>query len=139
MLPVSSLSSLKQNLLASRMGLREGLAEHPWYHWLVCRVGVYAAFAVLLGASRRTSWRRRLLGGMLAIGFALAVEGVTPLAESQHANVADVVTAAFGSLVGAVMGIVLSGRLSYRAKVVLAASLLLAFMAHKEWRPFTFE
>jgi glycopeptide antibiotics resistance protein len=140
LLPVTSLSSLKQNLLASRMGLREGLAEHPWYHWLVCRVGVYVAFAVLLGASsRRASWRRWLLGGMLAVGFALVAEAATPLMESRHAVAAHVVAAACGALVGMALGAVFSGRLSYRSKIVLAASLLLAFMAYKEWRPFTFE
>jgi VanZ family protein len=140
MLPVSSLSALKQNVLASRMGLREGLAEHSWYHWLVCRVGVYAAFAVLLGAPiGRPSWRRWLLGGMLAVGFALAAEAVAPFVESRHASAAHVVAAACGALVGVVLGAVLSGRLSYRSKIVLAAALLLAFMAYKEWRPFTFE
>jgi glycopeptide antibiotics resistance protein len=140
MLPVSSLSALKQNLLASRMGLREGLAEHPWYHWLVCRVGVYAAFAVLLGASsRRASWRRWLLGGVLATGFALAAEAVAPLVDSRHAVAAHVVAAACGALVGMVLGAILCGRRSYRSKIVLAAALLLAFMAYKEWRPFTFE
>jgi len=140
MLPVRSLSALKQNLLASRIGLREGLAEHPWYHWLVCRVGVYAAFAVLLGASsRRASWRRWLLGGTLAFGFALAAEALAPLVESRHASAAHVVVAACGALMGVVLGAVLSGRLSYRSKIILAAALLLAFMAYKEWRPFTFE
>ena len=140
MFPITTLSGLKQNLLASRLGLREGLAEYPWYHWLVCHVGVYAAFAVLLGASsRRASWHRWLLGGTLAAGFAVAVEAATPLVESQHANAANVVTAACGSLAGAVLGSVLSGRLSYRSHVVLATLLLLAFMAYKEWRPFTFE
>jgi VanZ family protein len=140
MLPVSSLSALKQNLLASRMGLREGLAEHPWYHWVVCRVGVYAAFAALLGASsRRESWRRWLLGGTLAVGFALAAEAVAPLVDSRQAVAAHVVAAACGALVGVVLGAVLSGRLSYRSKIVLAAALLLAFMAYKEWQPFTFE
>ncbi|MCX5683905.1 MAG: hypothetical protein NT049_09500, partial [Planctomycetota bacterium] len=105
-----------------------------------CRIGVYAAFAALLGAAAPPTWRRRwLAGATLAVIIAVALEALAPLEAGRHVNVANIVSAVCGSALGAILAKALSGRLSHRGTLILAAALLLAFIAYKEWRPFTFQ
>jgi VanZ family protein len=140
MMPVQSMRELRNNLWASQLGLEGGFAEQPWYYWAVCRVGVYAAFAAVLGAAGPPTWRRRwLVGATLAVTIAVALEALAPFEAGRHVNVANVVSAVCGSALGAILANALSGRLSHRGTIILAAALLLAFIAYKEWRPFTFQ
>jgi VanZ family protein len=140
MMPVQSMRELRNNLWASQLGLEGGFAEQPWYYWAVCRVGVYAVFAAVLGAAGPPTWRRRwLVGATLAVTIAVALEALAPFEAGRHVNVANVVSAVCGSALGAILANALSGRLSHRGTIILAAALLLAFIAYKEWRPFTFQ
>jgi VanZ family protein len=138
--PVLEFSALKQNLLASHFEPRSGLALHPWHHWLVCRIGVYAVLAALLGASGMPRTRTRWLwGALLTTGFATAIEAAKPFIEDREANVANVLAAATGATAGAVLGAMLAGRMTRRAQTVLAAALLLIYIGYLEWQPFVFE
>jgi len=138
--PVLHFSDLKQNLLASHFDPRSGLALHPWHHWLVCRIGVYAVLAALLGASGMPRTRTRWLwGALLTTGFAAAIEAAKPFIEDREANVANVLAAAAGATAGAALGAMLAGRMTRRAQTVLAAALLLIYIGYLEWQPFVFE
>jgi len=134
--PVLRKGLLLENLRNSHIALAEGLAVHSWHHWLICRVGMYAVLASLLAASCMDGSRRRWVrGGALAIAFALATETCKPLIEDRVANLANVLIAACGAVVGVAVGMALHGRLSLRAKAGLAAILLVGYVSYRECRP----
>ena len=138
--PVLRLWQLRANLRGSHFDIVSGLGVHPWHHWLVCRLGVYAVLSVLLGASLtgahgRSRW---LKGALLAWGFALITECVKPFIAHREANIANVVTALGGCALGALAARLLQGRLSARARLAGAALLLVLYITYHEWKPFTF-
>jgi len=138
--PVPRLSALMDNLRGSHMRLGPGLGAHPWHHWMVCRVGLYAVLTVLLGAAgsgSRPRWRW-IKAAVLAAGLAAILETCKPFVENGAANVANVVTAGCGSLIGAALGLALAGRLRFRAKWIVAVSLLAGYIVYYEWQPFLF-
>jgi len=138
--PVPRLSALMDNLRGSHIRLGPGLAAHPWHHWMVCRVGLYAVLTVLIGAAgsgSRPRWRW-IKAAVLAAGLALVLETSKPFVENGVANVANVVTAGCGSVIGAALGLALAGRLGFGAKWLVAVSLLAAYIVYYEWRPFGF-
>ena len=137
MCPVLHLSELTRNLGDSHLHLASGLRVHPWHHWLVCRVGVYALLAILIGASgsRSSAWRW-VVGAGLAVLFAILSEAWKPFVAHRTANAANVVMAACGSAVGAVLAATLDRRLPARTKVAAAVFLLAAYLAYHEWKPF---
>lgn len=138
MYPVMRLSELARNLRGSHFRLEDGLLVHPWHHWLVCRIGVYAALAVLLGsATGRRRWRWGRAAG-LAVLFAAASETCKPFVAARVANAANVVTAACGAALGAGVGAVSSGRLPLRRKAVVAAVAVATYLAYHEWKPLVF-
>jgi len=134
--PITHKWMLMANLGYSRLILAEGLKLHSWHHWLVCRVGMYAVLATVLGAScmdrSRLRWVR---GAVLAAGFALVTEACKPLIEGRGANIANVAVAACGAAVGMLLGIGFHGRLSLLVKAILAAGLLVGYVSYHECRP----
>lgn len=138
--PTVHLSQLTHNLRHSHTQLSSGLAVHTWHHWAVCRMGVYAVLTVLIGSAlSSTSWRKWVIGALLASLFAVATEAFKPFIEHRVANIANVFTAACGSCVGMVLGMIFGGRLSARGKVILAATLLAGYIVYHQLKPFTFE
>ena len=136
-LPTLEVSQVKRNLKASHLSLLAGLAEHPWHHWMVRRVGVYAVLVLLLGgSSTRRSPQKWLRGAAATIALAAAMEIAKPFIVSRSANVASVVMSAAGAILGALGGWVMGGRLSARGKILLATGLLAAYIVYMEWEPF---
>ena len=138
LMPVRSLSNLGHNFRGSILSLGDGLAVHPWHRWLVCRIGVFAALAILLGAARNRERRRWLWGAALALGFAFLLEVAKPFIYMRIANAANVATAACGTAVGLALAAALSHRLSTRSRLNLAVVLLVLYAAYWEWVPFAF-
>ncbi len=137
--PILSLSDLRGNLAGSHLTLADGAAQHLWHHWLVCRMGVYAILTILLGAaSTHEGWRRWVRAAVWAGAFAIVIESGKPLVDDCQANIFNVVTSVAGTAVGLVVGPALWQRLSYRATVIGAALLLVAYIAYVEWTPFAF-
>jgi VanZ family protein len=137
--PVFTLSELRQNLASSHFALSDGLAQHTWHHWLVARIGVFAVFAVLLGACfQRRELRSWVLGAVIATAFAAVAESGKPFVEDREANSVNVFTSAAGALTGMILSAILSRRVSGRTAATLAAGLLLFYIAYLEWTPFNF-
>ena len=134
--PVTRKWMLNTNFVNSHLVLNQGLKLHSWHHWLVCRVGMYAVLAALLGASAMNRSRLRwVYGAVLAAGFAMATEACKPLIEDRAANIANVAVAACGAAVGMLLGMVLHRRLSLMVKAALAAVLLVGYVSYQECRP----
>ena len=138
--PVLKLSHLLKNLRASHFQLATGLAVHPWHRWLVCRIGLYALFAILIGAAGPGPRRKRawIKGAVLATCFAVFTEALKPFVGSRIANVANVATAAGGSALGLIVALVFAGRVSTSLKLTVALLLLIAYITYHEWKPFVF-
>ena len=152
-IPTIEVSSVKRNLRNSHFRLEEGLSEHPWHHWMVNRVGVYAVLAALMGASLRrkpstpeadrrfyrsggsATWSK---AAVIATSVAVICEAAKPFFVGRSINVANVVLAALGAAVGAILGAALGGRLSRRTMLVLAGTLLVGYLTYHQWAPFTF-
>ena len=153
-LPTIDVSQVKRNLRHSHIRLGSGLAEHAWHHWAVNRLGVYAVLSGLIGASLRPrrkfgldphapSPRKSALADWAkaagyAAAFAAASEAVKPFIVARWANIANVLTASCGAVVGALLGAAFSGRLSFRGKLILAAVLLAGYLTYQQWSPLTF-
>lgn len=134
--PVTRKWMLNTNLVNSHLVLNQGLKLHSWHHWLVCRVGMYAVLAVVLGASAMNRSRHRwVYGAVLAAGFALVTESCKPLVEDRAANIANVAVAACGAAIGMLLGMVFHRRLSLAVKAALAAVLLVGYVSYQECRP----
>ena len=138
--PVVHLSRLMRNLRRSHFQLASGLAVHAWHRWLVCRVGLYAVFTIVIGVAgfRPAGWRKWLKAAALASTFALVMEACKPFTGGRIANVANVVMAACGSLLGAVVATVLAGRIAPRTVLAIAALLMIVYVGYHEWKPFVF-
>ena len=138
-LPTLDVSDVVRNVRASQLTLPEGLAKHPWQHWLVQRGAVYAALAGLLAFSSLRRPRPAWLRGLgLAIAFAIVAEGAKIFIVSRQANVANVLVAAIGAIAGTLVGAVAVGRISARNGMRLAAAALLGYVIYIEWEPFNF-
>jgi len=134
--PITHKWMLNTNLTNSHLVLHQGLKLHSWHHWLVCRMGMYAVLAALLGASAMNRSRHRwFYGAVLAAGFALVTEACKPLIEDRAANIANVAVAACGASAGMLLGMVLHRRLSLVVKAALAAVLLVGYVSYQECRP----
>jgi hypothetical protein len=134
--PVTRKHILRENLANSNLVLRQGLKLHSWHHWLVCRVGVYAVLATLLGASAMNRSRLRwAYGAALAAAFALVTESGKPLIEGRVANIANVAVAACGAAVGMLLGMIFHRQVSMVGMSVLAAVLLVGYVSYQECRP----
>jgi VanZ family protein len=138
LMPIRSRSDLGWNLRHSYMHLGKGLAVHPWHHWAVCRIGVFAALAVLIGAASRNPRRRWLRGAAYAAGFAVALEVAKLAIEDREFNIANVVVGAAGAVVGLLLAMPLSGRLCRRTVMLLAAWLSVLYLLYRQWVPFAF-
>lgn len=138
LMPVRSLSDLADNVRQSILSPVAGLAIHPWHRWLVCRIGVFAVLAVLLGAARSSPRRRWYWGAACSFGFAVLLEASKPFFYGRTANSANVVTAACGALAGLICAAALSSRLAGRRSLALAIVLLVSYAVYREWTPFTF-
>ena len=134
--PVTHKWMLRQNLTNSTLVLSQGLKLHSWHHWLVCRVGMYAVLAALLGAAVMNRSRRRwVYGALMAAGFALVTEAGKPLMLDRAANIANVAVAACGAAIGMLLGMVFHRRMSPAVKAALAAVLLVGYVSYQECRP----
>ena len=134
--PVTHKWMLRQNFVNSNLVLSQGLKLHSLHHWLVCRVGMYAVLATLLGASAMNRSRHRwVYGAVLAAGFALVTEACKPLIEDRAANIANVAVAACGAAIGMLLGMIFHRRMSLGAKAALAAVLLVGYVSYQECRP----
>jgi len=134
--PITHKWMLNKNLANSHLIVSQGLKLHSQHHWLVCRVGVYAVLATMLGASVINRSRLRwFYGAALAAGFALVTEACKPLIEDREANIANVAVAACGAALGMIMGMILHRRLPLVAKTALAAMLLVGYVSYHECRP----
>jgi VanZ family protein len=138
LMPIRSRSDVGWNLRHSYMHLGKGLAVHPWHHWAVCRVGVFAALAVLFGAACRNPRRRWLRGAAYAAGFAAALEVAKLAIEDREFNIANVVVGAAGAVAGLLLATLLSGRFRRRTVMLLAAWLSVLYLLYREWTPFVF-
>jgi VanZ family protein len=138
--PVVNLSRLMRNLRRSHFQLASGLAVHPWHRWLVCRIGIYAVFTIVIGAAGfgRAGWGKWLRAAALAGAFALVTEACKPFMGGRIANVANVVMAACGCLVGTVLARALAGRIAPRTVPAAAALLMIIYIGYHEWTPFVF-
>lgn len=117
----------------------EGMAAHPWHHWAVRRIGVYAVLAVLLGVWAGNHSRPRWLrGAAIAAGFSVAAELSKIFIVSRTPSVANVLMSACGAVVGGLLGMALTGRLSARAKITLAFVILMGYVVYVAWEPFSF-
>jgi len=134
--PITHKWMLNTNLVNSHLVLNQGLKLHSWHHWIVCRVGMYAVLATVLGASAMNRSRHRwVYGAALAAGFALVTESCKPLIEDRAANIANVAIAACGAAIGMLLGMVFHRRISLTAKAALAAVLLVGYVSYQECRP----
>ena len=134
--PITHKWMLNTNFVNSHFVLNQGLKLHSWHHWLVCRMGMYAVLAALLGASAMNRSRLRwFYGAVLAAGFALVTEACKPLIEDRAANIANVAVATCGAAVGMLLGMVFHRRGSLMAKAALAAVLLVGYVSYQECRP----
>jgi len=134
--PVTHKSTLEKNFTNSSFVLSQGMRLHSWHHWLVCRVGMYAVLAGVIGASAMNCSRVRwVYGAVLASSFALATEACKPFIEDRRANIANVVVAACGAALGMLLGIVFHRLGSLSAKLALAAVLLVGYVSYHECRP----
>lgn len=132
-------TSLKQSFRMV-MGHDFGFSVHPWHHWLIHRVGVYAVLSMLLAASTgrgaKPKWFR---GAVWAIAFAATAELAKVFIVSRFANPANVLMSACGAVVGMIIGAVMSAeKVSRRARILQAAALLAGFIIYIELTPFTF-
>ena len=153
-LPTIDVSQVKRNLRHSNLRLVRGLEEHPWHHWAVNRLGVYAVLSALIGASMRSSRKdnpdsqtppvdrsgpaRWVNAVIYTTVFAAACEAAKPFIVARNANIANVAASAAGAILGAILGAAASGRLPRRGRIILAELLLLAFLAYQQWSPFDF-
>jgi len=129
--PTLDVSTVKASLRASYRSLHSGLAAHPWHHWLVQRVYVYAAVSVLFGASSLlTSRRRWLRGAGGALLLACALEASKPFIIGRFANFANVLTAAAGCGLGLAAGALCHGRVPRRAQAWVGALAALAYLGY---------
>jgi len=137
-LPTLDVSTVWGNVKRSTLNLAAGMSPHPWDYWLVRRVGVYAAWTLLLGwsISPRRGRRTWPAAAALGIGFAAAAEVAKLLVVSRSANVANVLTAGCGAVAGAAAGAAGLGRLARAQKIALGLALLAVYTVHLEWSPF---
>lgn len=139
LLPTLDVGQVKQALRAAHIRPDEAFAQHPWHHWLVRRVAVYAVLAGLLNAAGLAKGPRRYVRGvLLAIAFAGMIEICKPFIVSRTANVANLITAVGGAVLGGGIQRLLVGRTTPRQAAGLAAVMLLAYLAYIECRPFRF-
>ena len=136
--PTLDVSEVWGNVKRSVLSVSDGLAVHPWHHWLVRRVGVYAALSALLAAALGGGGRpRRLTGAILAVLLAGSLEGSKVLITSRLFNIANVAASAGGAMVGWLLGAMLTG-LRTRGQLVLARRCILCYLIYTAWQPFRF-
>jgi len=137
--PTLDVSTVWENVKASTVSLPAGLARHAWHHWIVQRVGVYAALSALLAAACARDGRPgRFIGAILASAIALAVECVKLVIVSRSFNIANVAAAAAGAVAGWLLGAALSG-LNRRGQLALAWRAILAYLIYTAWQPFVLD
>ncbi len=134
--PTLDISTVWGNVKASTLSLSTGLDLHPWHHWLVRRVAVYAALSALLAGAQAGSRRpQRLAGAVAATAFAAGIEVLKLLVVSRSFNLANVAAAGCGALVGLALGAMLAG-LPVRGQIGLAKRAILAYLIYAAWQPF---
>ena len=140
LIPALPLTHIESNLARSHFtDVRTGLALHSWHHWIVARGGLYAVLTVVLGASGAGSpWRRWLGAAAVALWFALVTEACKPLIASRTANVANVLTAACGCLLGLLVAPVAAARIGQRGRLTAALITMCACIFYVELQPFAF-
>ncbi|HDZ20095.1 hypothetical protein LCGC14_0239140 [marine sediment metagenome] len=136
--PTLDVSEVWGNVKRSVLSVSDGLAVHAWHHWLVRRVGVYAALSALLAAALGGGGRpRRLTGAVLAVLLAASLEGSKVLITSRVFNIANVVVSAGGAMAGWALGAMLTG-LTTRGQLALARRSILCYLIYAAWQPFRF-
>ena len=139
LLPTVEVSEVWQNAKNSHLSLWEGLGVHPWHHWVVERIGVYAALALILAAwSGKSDLRNLIGGGMSAMIFAVGTETAKLFIVSRSANIANLVTSLFGVCLGTTLSCLFAQRLSRRAKLLICVFCLTLYTTYLEWLPFGF-
>jgi len=104
---------------------------HSWHHWLVCRVGLYAALAALMaGVSRRMGAGRYATGAVAAFGVAVVLELGKTFIETRYSNPGNVLMSGVGVIVGALLAARLAPGMTYRRKAWVAALAILVYMAY---------
>jgi VanZ family protein len=138
--PTLDVSTVMKSLrVTGGLGFSGGFAQHPWFHWLVLEVGVYAALAALLAtwvaARNEVRW---WYGGLWAFAFAAALELGKTFIVHRHTNLASFAAAGLGCALGLACFARLRGRLSPRAGLLLSTLLLATLVVYLEWEPFDF-
>jgi len=140
LIPALDLARVESNLARSHFtDVRAGLALHPWHHWIVARAGLYAVFAIVLGAACGwRGWRRWLGGAALAVWFAMVTEACKPLIVSRTANIANVLVATCGGLLGLLAGLAAASHISRRGRLIAALIVTCVTILYIGLQPFTF-
>ena len=140
LLPTLDVSTVKRSIKASlKLMGPAGLAAHPWHHWAVQRVAIYAVLTVLLGAATDPNRPGRWgLAVVFAAAFAVAAEAGKIFIVSRVANPANVAFAVGGAVLGGGVGAWGSGKLALAEKLALAAALIAGYVVYLQWDPFVF-
>ncbi|MCX5685478.1 MAG: VanZ family protein [Planctomycetota bacterium] len=133
MTPVRDRSEMAANIRGSDFSLGQGLAQHTWHHWVVCRVGVFAVLAILVGASVQAGGQRWFLGVLLVCAFAAILEAAKVSIIHRNANIANVAVGCIGATVGGIVAGILHRRMSYASIAAAGAVLILGYLAYWEW------
>ncbi|MHC4985317.1 MAG: VanZ family protein [Planctomycetota bacterium] len=136
--PTLDVSEVWRNIKASVVSISDGLAAHPWHHWIARKLGVYAALSALLAAGLSRGAARRLRAVGLTILFAAAIEGMKIGFTGRVFNLANILTAATGAVVGGVLSALLAG-LRPVDQLRLAGRAVLCYAAYAAWQPFLLE
>jgi glycopeptide antibiotics resistance protein len=134
--PTLDLGTVWRNVKAGVWSVSEGFSLHPWHHWLVRRIAVYAVLSALLAAGMAREGRSRRLSALLLTAFfAVVIEYAKPLFIGRTFNVANPAASAIGAGVGWMLGAFMAG-LSSKGQALLGRRLIVSYMIYAAWQPF---
>ena len=134
--PTLDVGTVWRNVKAATWSVSEGFGLHPWHHWLVRRIAVYAVLSALLAAGMARDGRsRRLPALFLTALFAFAIELAKPSILERTINLANPVASIIGAVVGCMLGAFMSG-LSSKGQALLARRLIVSYVIYAAWEPF---
>ena len=136
--PTLDVSEVWAGVKASMVSISDGLAAHPWHHWLARKLGVYAALSALVAAGLSRGSARRLRAVGLTILFAAVIEAMKIGFTGRVFNLANVLTAAAGAGLGGALSALLTG-LRPIDQLRLAGRAILCYAAYAAWQPFRLE
>jgi len=136
--PTLDVSEVWGNVKASTLSISDGLAAHPWHHWIARKIAVYAALSALVAAGLSRDNGRRLRAIGLTVLFAAVIEGMKLGFTGRVFNLANVLAAAIGAGLGGVLSAMLAG-LRPIDQLRLAGRAILCYAAYAAWQPFRFE